>query len=70
MPSLHDLGWNDHFAKAYEAFAGPGVLPGRVALEHNHVYRVITVSGELLAEATGRMKHLAEGRHELPAVGD
>ncbi|HQX82897.1 MAG TPA: GTPase RsgA, partial [Vicinamibacterales bacterium] len=70
MPSLHDLGWNDHFAKAYEAFAGPGVLPGRVALEHNHVYRVITESGELLAEATGRMKHLAEGRHELPAVGD
>jgi ribosome biogenesis GTPase len=70
MPSLHDLGWNDHFARAYEAFAGPGVLPGRVALEHNHVYRVITESGERLAEATGRMKHLAEGRHELPAVGD
>lgn len=70
MPSLHELGWSDHFAAAFAEHAGPGVVPGRVALEHNHVYRVITESGEQLAEATGRMKHLAQGRHELPAVGD
>jgi len=70
MPSLHELGWNDHFAAAFAEHAGPGVAPGRVALEHNHVYRVITEAGEQLAEATGRMKHLAQGRHELPAVGD
>jgi ribosome biogenesis GTPase len=41
-----------------------------VVLEHNHVYRVLTAEGEQLAEATGRMKHRAGGRHELPAVGD
>jgi ribosome biogenesis GTPase len=41
-----------------------------VALEHNHVYRVITEDGERLAEASGRLKHLAEARNELPAVGD
>ncbi len=70
MPSLHELGWNDHFAAAYAEYAGPDVLPGRVALEHNHVYRVITEDGERLAEATGRLKHLAQGRSELPAVGD
>ncbi|MEO6222542.1 MAG: ribosome small subunit-dependent GTPase A [Vicinamibacterales bacterium] len=70
MPELRELGWNDHFAAAFAQYAGPGVLPGRVALEHNHVYRVITESGERLAEATGRMKHLAQGRSELPAVGD
>lgn len=70
MPSLHELGWNGHFAAAFAEHAGPGVVPGRVALEHNHVYRVITETGEQLAEATGRMKHLAQGRHELPAVGD
>jgi ribosome biogenesis GTPase len=70
MPGLHELGWNDHFAAAFAEHAAPGVLPGRVALEHNHVYRVITEAGERLAEATGRMKHLAQGRSELPAVGD
>jgi ribosome biogenesis GTPase len=70
MPSLHDLGWKDHFARAFEAHVAPGVVPGRVALEHNHVYRVLTEDGDSLAEATGRLKHLAEGRHELPAVGD
>lgn len=70
MPVLQDLGWSDHFAAAFAEHAGPGVVPGRVALEHNHVYRVITETGERLAEATGRMKHLAQGRSELPAVGD
>jgi ribosome biogenesis GTPase len=67
---LTDLGWNDHFARAFEPWAGPGVVPGRVALEHNHVLRVLTASGEQLAEVSGRVKHEAAGRHELPAVGD
>lgn len=70
MPGLEELGWNDHFAAAFVEHAGPGVVAGRVALEHNHVYRVITEAGERLAEVTGRLKHLAQGRSELPAVGD
>ena len=70
MPSLHELGWKNHFAQAFVAHTAPGVVPGRVALEHNHVYRVLTETGEYLAESTGRLKHSAEGRHELPAVGD
>jgi ribosome biogenesis GTPase len=41
-----------------------------VALEHNHVYRVLTAGGERLAEASGSLKHRAGGRNELPAVGD
>jgi ribosome biogenesis GTPase len=70
MPGLQELGWNDRFAAAFAEHAAPDVVPGRVALEHNHVYRVITETGERLAEAAGRMKHLAQGRNELPAVGD
>ena len=70
MPSLVDLGWNDHFAQAFAAHAAPGLVAGRVALEHNHVLRVLTESGEWLAEVSGRVKHQAAGRHELPAVGD
>lgn len=45
-------------------------MPGRVVLEHNHVYRVLTQDGELLAESAGSMRHRAEGRHALPVVGD
>jgi ribosome biogenesis GTPase len=45
-------------------------VAGRVSLEHNHVYRVLTDAGERLAEAAGRMKHEAGGRDELPVVGD
>jgi ribosome biogenesis GTPase len=69
-PSLEQLGWTTAHAEAFAAATALGDVPGRVVLEHNHVYRVLTADGEQLAEATGRMKHRAEGRHELPAVGD
>jgi len=68
--SLTDLGWNDDWARAFAEGTGPGVVPGRVVLEHNHVYRVTTADGERLAEAAGRVKHRAAGRRELPVVGD
>lgn len=68
--TLEDLGWTPTDAANFAALGDAGVVPGRIVLEHNHVYRVMTANGEILAEAAGRMKHLAEGRHELPAVGD
>jgi len=52
------------------AAAAPRLVPGRVCLEHNHVYRVRGEFGECLAEAAGRIKHQATGRRDLPAVGD
>jgi ribosome biogenesis GTPase / thiamine phosphate phosphatase len=68
--SLETLGYRPEDAAAFAALGDRTAVPGRVVLEHNHVYRVMTEDGEQLAEAAGRMKHLAEGRHELPAVGD
>lgn len=50
--------------------AAEGVVPGRVTLEHNHVLRVATEQGEVLAELAGRLKHEAAGRAALPSVGD
>lgn len=70
VPDLRDLGWDEPRARAFEPWANQGLVPGRVALEHNHVLRVLTESGEHLAVAAGRLKHEASGRHELPAVGD
>ncbi|MEO8069886.1 MAG: ribosome small subunit-dependent GTPase A [Acidobacteriota bacterium] len=67
---LTELGWSDRRAAEFAPFAALGLVPGRVSLEHNHVYRVITGEGERLGEAAGRMKHEAGGRHELPVVGD
>jgi ribosome biogenesis GTPase len=70
MISLRDLGWSEHFAAHFATHAAVGLVPGRVSLEHNHFYRVLTETGERLAEVTGKLRHDAAGRHELPAVGD
>ncbi|MEO7191380.1 MAG: ribosome small subunit-dependent GTPase A [Vicinamibacterales bacterium] len=72
--TLDQLGWDEGWAHAFDALTAVDktseLVPGRVVLEHNHVYRVLTRQGEQLAESAGRMKHRAEGRHQLPVVGD
>ena len=70
MWRLTDLGWAASLDAAFRAEPDPSLVPGRVSLEHNHVYRVLVETGECLAEAAGRIKYLASGRSELPAVGD
>jgi ribosome biogenesis GTPase len=67
---LFDLGWTATLETEFAPHAARGLQPGRVALEHNHVYRIFTRTGERLAETAGRLKHRAEGRRDLPAVGD
>ena len=67
---LTELGWTEDLAAAFRELGAADAVPGRVVLEHNHVYRVRTEDGEWLAEAAGRIKHEATGRRELPAVGD
>ena len=42
MPDLRALGWTDALAQAFASERKAGLVPGRVALEHNHVYRVLT----------------------------
>lgn len=68
--SLTRLGWNDFFAAGFAVHAEAGYVPARVALEYNQFYRVHTASGELLAEVSGKLKHEAASRADLPAVGD
>jgi ribosome biogenesis GTPase len=71
MP-LAELGWDAAFAKAFEDQWGgrPDVQPARVIIEFNYIYRVATEAGELDATRAGRLKHRAESRSQLPAVGD
>jgi ribosome biogenesis GTPase / thiamine phosphate phosphatase len=70
MPALELFGWNDRFSRAFEAHAAADVVPGRVSLEHQHIYRVLTADGESLARVAGRLRHEASASVEYPAVGD
>jgi ribosome biogenesis GTPase len=68
--NLTSLGWGPSLATAFEAHAAECFLPGRVALEHTHIYRVWTAEGEWLARVSGRLRHHAIHRSDFPAVGD
>jgi ribosome biogenesis GTPase len=68
---LVSLGFDAAFARAFEPWEGrPDVVPGRVAIEFNHILRVYVADGEIEATVSGRLRHEARRRGELPAVGD
>jgi ribosome biogenesis GTPase len=68
---LAELGWDEGFAEAYAEWAGePDVQPGRIAIEFNYIYRVYIEGGETESVLSGRLKHRATRRSEMPAVGD
>jgi ribosome biogenesis GTPase len=69
--ALADLGWNDRLAALFEPWRGkPHVEPARVIIEFNHLYRLAVQEAEIEGALTGRMKHHAVRRSDLPAVGD
>ncbi len=70
MIDLSELGWDARWADLFAEHAAAGLVPGRVAIEFNHIYRVMTADGELQARHAGRLLHRATGRHQLAAVGD
>jgi ribosome biogenesis GTPase len=70
MESLDALGWTGRLDEAFAPHRRAGLEPARVALEHTHIYRVLTVSGERLARVSGRLRHAATSRIDYPAVGD
>jgi ribosome biogenesis GTPase len=67
---LTALGWDEGFAAAFGPWQAQGFLPGRVGLEHQHIYRVSLEDGEPLAQVSGRFRHQAAKRQDYPAVGD
>ncbi len=67
---LSELGWDAEWARLFAPYAADGLLPARVAIEFNYLYRLYAESGELQAQHAGRLRHQAEGRENLSAVGD
>jgi ribosome biogenesis GTPase len=71
MPiDLIDYGWSPRLDEAFQPYRDRGFVPGRISLEHTHIYRVVTADGEVLARVAGRLRHRASGRADFPAVGD
>ena len=67
---LAALGWTPANETDFAPHAADGVEPARVAVEHRGAYVVYTERGEGPAELSGRLRHEAEERGYLPAVGD
>ena len=70
ITDLTTFGWDEFFKAKFESFAAKDYTAGRVALEHKNLFRVYTEYGEVLAELSGKLRHEAVSRSNLPAVGD
>ncbi len=68
--NLKDYGWNDKFAQKFFPFSQQGLLPARVIRGEKNYFRVVCREGELTVRFAGKMRHQADGRQDLPVVGD
>jgi ribosome biogenesis GTPase / thiamine phosphate phosphatase len=68
------LGWEDSFQRELELLRGARgdltLRPARVVVEHRGAYELIAEDGLCWAEPTGRLRHQALDKLDLPAVGD
>lgn len=67
---LKELGWDERWAAAFAPHAAGGLIPARVAIEFNYIYRLYAETGEVQAQQAGRLRHEATSREQLSAVGD
>lgn len=68
--TLVRYGWTVERCDAFAPHAAVGLSAGRVTSEHRTHYEVITESGQLRAEVTGRLRNDVNARSDLPGVGD
>ncbi len=67
---LSKFGWNALFARHFEGFANMGYVPARVVRDHAHIYGIQAEAGEMLAEVSGKLRHGAKAKSDLPVAGD
>jgi ribosome biogenesis GTPase len=67
---LEDLGWGPFFQQQLNTDEGPGFVPARVVEENRGSYGLHAENGPLTASVSGRLRHEALERGDLPAAGD
>lgn len=70
MGILEDWGWDARWAEAFGGAAAEGLFPGRLVEEQRGLFQAVSHEGVIPARTTGRMRHKASDRADLPAVGD
>jgi ribosome biogenesis GTPase len=70
LEALQRWGWNETWHGRFAPFAEADYVPGRISVEHRGSYHFHGPHGEGVAQVSGRLRHLAGGRADFPAVGD
>lgn len=70
MEVLEHWGWNEIWHTQFAPFAEAGCVPGRISVEHRGLYHFHGPHGEGVAQVSGRLRYVACGRADFPAVGD
>jgi ribosome biogenesis GTPase / thiamine phosphate phosphatase len=70
MTLLERFGWSSFFESRFVPFLEHELAPARVVREERESLFVVTERGERAAEPSGRLRHRAASRFDLPAVGD
>ena len=70
MQALERWGWDTTWAERFSPHGEGGCIPGRVSVEHRGLYHFHGPGGEGFGQVSGRLRHLASGRADFPAVGD
>jgi ribosome biogenesis GTPase len=68
--NLKRFGWHPFFEACFAEYAEEGLVPARVVAELRGAYRLATEAGEIDGRLAGKLRHEAEDRAALPAVGD
>jgi ribosome biogenesis GTPase len=68
--SLKELGWDAYFARLWRENLVVGWVPGRVVSQHRGLWRIAGDFEERWAAPSGKMRAVAVGSSDWPAVGD
>ena len=69
-PHLLDMGWNSFFENNFLELDDPALVPARVVEQSRGIYGVRSAQREYAAQIAGKIRYLAHGRKDFPAVGD
>lgn len=70
MINLSSLGWNEFFNNSFKNFDNNIYKCGRISAENKTNYLVLTESGEVTGEVSGKYLFESERQSDLPKVGD